>query len=77
MYSAEHLSKREMQDEEILTDTSGAVEKMDILKRLAKHESSYPVWPFGFRTRLGVFVNAILPLTVTLIGVGFDNILNH
>jgi hypothetical protein len=74
-YSAENLSKYDPQNEKILTNVKGAVEQMDVLKRLAKHESSYPVWPFGYRTRVGVFVNAILPLTVTLIGVFVDNML--
>jgi hypothetical protein len=76
-YSVENLSKYDPQNEEILTNIKGAVEQMDILKRLAVHESSYPVWPFGFRTRVGVFANAIFPLTCTLAGVVFDNILNH
>jgi hypothetical protein len=74
-YSVENLSKFDPQNEKILTNVKGAVEQMDVLKRLAKHESSYPVWPFGYRTRVGVFVNAILPLTVTLIGVFVDNML--
>jgi hypothetical protein len=76
-YSVENRSKYDPQNEEILTDVKGAVEQMDVLKRLAVHESSYPVWPFGFRTRVGVFANAIFPLTCTLAGVVFDNILNH
>ena len=74
-YSVENLSKYDPQNEEILTDVKGAVEQMDVLKRLAKHESSYPVWPFGYRTRVGVFVNSILPLTFTLTGVFVDNML--
>jgi hypothetical protein len=76
-YSVENQSKYDIEDKETLTNISGAVEQMDILKRLAVHESSYPVWPFGFRTRVGVFVNAILPLTFTLAGVVFEKILNH
>jgi hypothetical protein len=68
-YSVVNLSKYDPQNEETLTNVKGAVEQMDILKRLAKHESSYPEWPFGFRTRVGVFVNSVLPLTLTLIGI--------
>jgi hypothetical protein len=68
-YSVENLSKYDPQNEETLTNVKGAVEQMDVLKRLAVHESSYPVWPFGFRTRVGVFVNSILPLTLTFIGI--------
>lgn len=76
-YSVENQSKYDVGNKENLTNISGAVEQMDILKRLAVHESSYPVWPFGFRTRVGVFANAIFPLTCTLAGVVFDSILNH
>jgi len=68
-YSVENMAKRDTQDQEDLTNIKSAVEQMDILKRLAKHESSYPVWPFGFRTRVGVFVNSVLPLTLTFVGI--------
>lgn len=76
-YSDEHLSKRNVQDKEGSASINSAVDQMDILKRLAVHESAYPVWPFSFRTRAGVFLNSILPLAFTLIGVVFDNYLNH
>jgi hypothetical protein len=74
-YSVENQSKYDPQNEETLTNVKGAVEQMDILKRLAKHESSYPVWPFGYRTRIGVFLNAVFPLACTLAGVFVDNML--
>lgn len=48
---------------------------MDVLERLAKHESSYPVWPFGYRSRVGVFLNSTFPLTCTLAGVVVDNMI--
>jgi hypothetical protein len=74
-YSVENRSKYDPEDQEILANVEGAVEQMDVLKRLAVHESSYPVWPFGYRTRIGVFINAAFPLACTLTGVFVDNML--
>lgn len=74
-YSAEHQSKHEAQNEGALKNIKDSVEQMDVLERLAKHESSYPVWPFGYRSRVGVFLNSTFPLTCTLAGVVVDNMI--
>lgn len=74
-YSAKHQSTYNSQNKGTMNHVKDSVEQMDVLERLAKHESTYPVWPFGYRSRVGVFVNSTFPLTCTLAGVFADNIL--
>lgn len=74
-YSAEHLSLYDSKKAGTSTNARDAVEQMDILQRLARHESSYPVWPFAYRTRVRVFLNSSFPLTCTLVGVFVDKML--
>lgn len=72
-YSNYNFSIRGMQNrEEDWVHAASTLEQMDTMKRLATHASSYPVWPFGMRMRVGVVVNSILPLSLTLIGILVD-----
>ena len=47
---------------------------LDGLQKLQEHNRKYPVWPFNFRTSLGVFANAITPTVPTVIGLALNRL---
>jgi hypothetical protein len=54
-------------------DLEDKLKVLDGLKQLRdEHEQAYPVWPFNIRIRLAVLLNALFPVTTTLIGLFID-----
>jgi hypothetical protein len=72
-YSEEHLSLNLVingrRDSEALETR---LKHLEHLKELQKHARDYPIWPFDIKISIGVFINTIIPLFVTLIGLSMD-----
>ena len=65
VYKADHPLTAEQLEEKLKV--------LDALKHLQEqHEHDYPTWPFSYRVRLGVFLNAITPLATTIGGIVID-----
>jgi hypothetical protein len=61
-----------LSSEDANKELADTVEKLNQLRGLQEHILRYPVWPFDFRTGIGVAVNSVLPILAALVGLAFD-----